>query len=121
MNDIICFELNNWFAERDYPDVEPFLTWMDDDNIYDEKYLTDDKWAKENNICVAAECIDMSVNVCVTSSKEWVEKNCPELLTKYTTFLRTHDENGDTYGRFGTKFLTYDQKHFGVTWIRCSD
>ena len=27
--DIVYFELNNWFAGRDYPDAEPFLSWME--------------------------------------------------------------------------------------------
>lgn len=30
LDNIIYFEMNNWFAGRDYPDCEPFLTWMRD-------------------------------------------------------------------------------------------
>jgi hypothetical protein len=31
MEEIIYFELDNWFGGRDYPDTEPFNSWMDDD------------------------------------------------------------------------------------------
>lgn len=117
MSEIIYFELNNWFAERDYPNEEPFLTWMDDDNVYDDSFMTSEDWAKENGICVIAHPVDMSINLCITATKEWIEKNCPNLLTKYAQFLRYPDECGDVYGRFGAKFLKYHEDNFGVTWI----
>ena len=31
MDNIIYFELNNWFSERDFPDDEPFISWFEDD------------------------------------------------------------------------------------------
>lgn len=31
MNDIVYFELNNWFRGRDYPNDEPFVSWMSND------------------------------------------------------------------------------------------
>lgn len=27
--DIVYFEVNNWIQGRDYPDEEPFLSWME--------------------------------------------------------------------------------------------
>lgn len=119
MNEIVYFELNNWFAGRDYPDNERFINWMHDDlNI---KFRSE-KWAEENRLCIAARFIDMSQNFCVTATKEWVEKNCPELLTDYTQFLRyPDDEYGDVYGRFGDEFLPYEEENFGVTWIDLDD
>ena len=27
---VIYFELNNWMSGDDYPDAEPFISWMDD-------------------------------------------------------------------------------------------
>ena len=27
--EVVYFELNNWFSGRDYPDAEPFLSWME--------------------------------------------------------------------------------------------
>ena len=26
--EVVYFEVNNWFSGRDFPDCEPFLTWM---------------------------------------------------------------------------------------------
>ena len=122
-DDVVHFELNNWFAERDYPHAEPYISWMKDDcNLK----LNDDEWAKENKLCVVSQAVDMSVNFCVTASRDWVEKNCPSILTEFSTFLRDADTDYDTenrnpnkikgkvYGKFGTEFLDYKPENFGV-------
>ena len=31
MDKIIYFELNNWFCGSDYPNDEPFVSWMSND------------------------------------------------------------------------------------------
>ena len=31
MEDIVYFELNNWFSGRDFPSDEPFISWMSND------------------------------------------------------------------------------------------
>lgn len=114
MNEIVYFELNNWFAGRDYPNEEPFLSWMSNDlNIK----FRDEEWVKENKLCVIMDFIDMSQNFCVTASKEWVEKNCPSLLTTHTEFLRIPDKYGDVQGRFGHWFLEYEEDNFGITEV----
>lgn len=101
MDDIIYFELNNWFCGRDYPNAEPFITWMSDDlNIK----FNDENWVKEQELCVTTCFIDMSQNFCITAPKKWVKKNCPELLTKYKKFLVYPDEYGNVYGKFDTYF-----------------
>lgn len=77
----------------------------------------DDDWVRENKLCVVANHVDMSVNFCITATKEWVEHNCPKLLTKYTEFVRKYDpEYEEAYGRFGTCFLEYEEANFGVHW-----
>lgn len=111
-NEIIYFELNNWCCGRDYPDAEPFMSWM-------RGFLPifrNEKWVKENKLCVRASNVDMSQNFCISATKEWVEQNCPELLTKYTQFLRKPDKYGDVDGRFGCPFLEYEESNFGITW-----
>lgn len=114
MTDIIYFELNNWFAGDDYPAAEPFLSWMGNDC---QLRFIDDAWVRENKLCVVANHVDMSVNFCITATKGWVEQNCPELLTKYTEFVREYDpEYEEVYGRFGTCFLEYEEDNFGVHW-----
>ena len=111
MNEIVYFELNNWSAGRDYPNNEPFISWMCDDlNIK----FNNEEWVKENKLCVVFDIVDMSFNFCITATKEWVEENCPDLLTKYTEFLRTPDKYGDIEGRFGHEFLEYNEDNFGI-------
>ena len=109
--DIVYFEVNNWFSERDYPKCEPFLTWMKDD---DKIPFRNAQWINENKINVAWGFVDMSQNFCVTAPKEWVEKNCPELLTDWTKFLRYPDEFGYVYGRFDQEFIPYDEDYIGI-------
>lgn len=31
--EVIYFEVNDWSAGRDFPDCEPFNTWLDIDNL----------------------------------------------------------------------------------------
>lgn len=114
MGDIVYFELNNWMSGTDYPADEPFISWMCDD--FNIKFNNED-WLKENKLCVLKSYIDMSQNFCITATKEWVEKNCPKLLTDYTKFLRQPDEYGFVEGRFGHEFLEYNEDNIGLTWI----
>ena len=105
--EIIYFELNDWASGCDYPDDEPFVSWMADDQFRDEN------WVKENRLVVVESIVDMSLNYCITATKEWVQLNCPELLTKYTQFIR-HSEDGDLpEGRFGCPFLEYNEDNIG--------
>lgn len=116
--EIIYFELNNWFSGEHYPNDEPFLSWLQDDlNI---KFL-DEEWVKKNCLCVVFCYVDMSQNFCITATQEWVENNCPKLLTDYTKFLRYPDEYGDVYGWLGHKFLTYEDVNIGITEIDDED
>lgn len=134
--EVVYFELNNWFSGRDYPNAEPFITWCGDDlNLY----FDNEDWVKENKLCVISEFIDMSVNWCITAPKEWVEKNCPKLLSDestsvtfiidgkegkvenietypYSQFLRFPDEDGDVYGQWDTLFKEYNEENIGITW-----
>lgn len=111
--DIIYFELNNWFRGEDYPDEEPFLSWMKND--LELKFL-DRHWVKENQLCVVAKLVDMSTNFCITATRGWVENNCPKLLTDHNKFLRFPDEDGIVYGKFGTEFLCWRPDNFGIAF-----
>ncbi len=143
MEEIIYFELDNWFPGRDYPNAEPFISWMGDDL---KLKFTDKQWCKENKLCVQAGLIDMSVCFCITATRSWIEQNCPKLLTdeecgassiithfdkeqnktvekevyqssKYSKFICTPKETGEVYGRLsGWKFLEYCEENFGVHW-----
>lgn len=113
MNDIVYFELNNWTTGKDYPDAEPFLSWMKNDLCIQ---FRNENWVKENKLCVVVSRIDMSQNFCITATKEWVEKNCPELFTKYIEFIRYPNEYGDAEGRFGGYFLPYEEENIGIEY-----
>ena len=132
--ELVYFELNNWFGGRDYPNAEPFITWCGDDmNLY----FSNEEWVKENKLVVVESYVDMSVNWCVTATKDWVLNNCPKLLSDestevcfittgedgstektenypYKSFLRFPDEDGDVYGRFGDKFGEYTKENIGT-------
>lgn len=109
--EIVYFELNNWFRGRDYPDAQPFITWISDDlNIY----FNNEDWVKENKLCIVCTMVDMSLNFCITTTKEWVDKNCPDLFTNYTQFLRKKDKDGCIYGQFGDEFLEYKKENIGI-------
>lgn len=110
---IIYFEVNDWFSERDYPDTEPFLTWMKDDlNLQ----FRNKDWVLENKLCIVEQIVDMSINFCVTATEEWVKSNCPCLLEeKYKKFLRFPNKNGIVTGRFEDEFLEYKPENFGIT------
>lgn len=110
--EIVYFELNNWFADRDYPATEPFISWLRDD--FKIRFNNED-WIIANKLCVVKDFIDMSQNFCITATREWVEQNCPTLLTEHTKFLRIPNQDGEVYGRFGHLFLEYDKQNFGIT------
>ena len=142
MEEIIYFEIDNWFAGRDYPNAQPFLDWMNDDNLI----FTDNDWCIDNHLCVEATIIDMSVCFCITAPRSWVEENCPKLLTdeecgsisiisyydanigtrfdekkyencSYSKFICKPDENGEVYGRISNlHFKEYKEENFGVHW-----
>lgn len=109
--EVIYFELNNWFSGRDYPNAEPFLSWMKDD--LNQKFH-DEEWIKENKLVVVESLVDMSMNFCITTTKEWVEENCPELLSTYKEFIRKSDEDDEVpYGRLDCPFLEYKEENIG--------
>ena len=76
MKEVVYFELNNWFIGRDYPNEEPFVTWIREDRF------SDDTWLKENKLVCVKSFVDMSLNFCISASRQWVEENCPKLLSK---------------------------------------
>ena len=92
---VIYFSVNNWFSGRDFPPLPCFKSWLRDDL---RLKFRDDKWAKKNKLCIYYGCIDMSTNFTVSAPRDWVEKNCPELLTddEYTYKEYVYRGNGDT-------------------------
>lgn len=73
-------------------------------------------WVKENRLCAVHTLVDMSFNYCITAPRDWVENNCPELLTKYRQSLRFPDEDGLVFGQFDDEFLEYREENIGIDW-----
>lgn len=116
--EIIYFELNDWACGRDYPDAEPFISWMKDDV---DIIFRDESWVKKNGLIVVESIVDMSLNYCITATKEWVQLNCPELLTKYTQFIRYSEDDDLPEGRFGCPFLEYNEDNIGYHYAELKD
>lgn len=117
MEEILYIELNNWQEDVDFPKNDKFNKWIDETNCQFE----DDKWAKDNNLCICFYFYDMSKNYLISAPKSWVIENCPEILNKYSKFLRYSNEDGDIYVKNrqseNTKFLPYSVENFGSTYI----
>lgn len=104
MNDeYVYFELNDWMPNDDYPNEEPYISlctgerYDKDGKFYwQEPLLRQDDWVKKNELSVVSSNVDMSMNFCVVAKRDWVEKNCPSLLTEYKKFLRFEGEGGNT-------------------------
>lgn len=110
--DVIYFEFNNWSRGKDYPDAEPFLSWMKNDL---KQKFRDENWIKENHLVVVVSIVDMSINYCIAATKEWVQLNCPELLTTYAQFIRCSEEDDELpEGRFGCPFLEHKEENIGL-------
>lgn len=118
----VYFELNHWVKGTGYPDAEPFISWMSDYYKTPEEESKSwirtpeimDKWFKENGLVVVISNVDMSVNFCVTAKRDWVKENCPELLTKYTEFIRTSECDETPNSQFGCPFLEYSKENLGL-------
>lgn len=114
-DETIYFEVNNWFSGRDYPASEPFYTWLNDMKGHK---LADNKWAKENKLCIKYGSYDMSMIYFVTATKEWVEMNCPCLLQpENAKFICNPKNEGEEpigwLGRKNNSFLEYKPENFG--------
>lgn len=102
---VIYFSVNNWFCGRDYPDTPNFRKWLGKDM---DQYFADDEWCKKNKLCVYHGTWDMSFNYTVSASREWVEKNCPELLTDDEYTYVTQHGSYKKKGLFGKSELVWE-------------
>lgn len=135
--EIVYFELDNWFCGQDYPNAEPFISWMGKDYNF---CFGDDAWCKENKLCIEAGPIDMSTCFCISAPISWVRENCPKLLTDEECGAEVTSQHGDGHGNWVTEkryepckyskfickegfgrisgwpFREYKKENFGVHW-----
>lgn len=112
--DVVYFSVNNWFCGRDYPNTPNFRKWLGNDL---KQSFMNDEWCKENKLCVYYGLIDMSNNYTISAPRDWVEKNCPELLTDkeytYETIGTYYDKNGEVI----TKRTQYTKKYSDFVYV----
>lgn len=134
MKEIVYIDVNNWTCGEDYPNKEPFLTWMTPnyDNPRNIIYkFEDDNWCKENKLVVVCTLLDMSLNFNIIATREWIERNCPYIIGSrfdYTDKLERGslwDEpvnklEKDLYLGFWGHFLPYREENYGV-WYEMTD
>lgn len=90
-NDIVYFEINDWWAGETFPDKEPFIDWCWEIR----SYLLNTSWCKENKIISIGYWEDMSISVIVAAPIDWVKENCPSLLDEDRRFILTEEEIED--------------------------
>ena len=100
----VYFELNNWIPNEDYPNKEPYISLCtgarkgkDGSFYWEEPLLRQNDYCIKNRLSVVSSVVDMSMNFCVVAEREWVEKNCPDLLTTYKKFIRQEDEGNTPF------------------------
>lgn len=84
---IVYFQCNNWTP---YPEeASRFIyDYLEGDFCSEDPDSTSvlktpeeiDKWIRENDLCINQDLYDMSNQYWVTTTKEWLEENFPELL-----------------------------------------
>lgn len=117
VKDVIYIELNNWVPGEYYPDEEPFLSWMEpgNDKEYELPLFLNEKFVKDNKLCVGFHFVDMSLNFCITAKKDFIDKMCPRILNdEFKKFIRNPEIDGNVYGNWGCKFLNYKEENIGI-------
>lgn len=113
MADIVFFKCNNWFCGRDYPDSKTFREWMRNDlNLT----LRDDSFAKKNRLCIHYGILDMANGFTVSAPREWVEKNCPEIIGSQFEVVPKEGETVPSEDYYGIPFREYKEENFGVEY-----
>lgn len=133
--DIVYFRLS--IPGCKYPNNERFKYWMIKyGRNYDDRenqIFQDENWVKENHLCVRCESSPYEDrkkvydSFCITATREWVQDNCPELLTDYTEFLRYPTYSDYEYVtdretihmwdmKLGGIFLPYKEENIGIEW-----
>lgn len=107
---VVYFQCNDW---NPYPDAAyRFIYDYIEGPVYAEHESSviksrdeQDKWIKENDLCINSDIYDMSIEYWVTTTKEWLAENFPELLQF------AMEEPDDEW------FLKYEESNVGEFFI----
>ena len=79
--------------------------------------LRSDEFCKENKLCVYYGAVDMSCNFTVSASREWVEKNCPEIIGSKFEYKPSDGETEPDCDEVGNMpFREYCEWNFGAEY-----
>lgn len=68
-------------------------------------------WIKSNDLCINCDIYDQSVQYWVTTTKEWIKENFPELLE-----YASEEPQDDIYEGDKKYFLKYIEENIGQHW-----
>lgn len=102
MEELVYFELNDW-DDDETPDTPIMKDWLGDyydenDNYVPESIFANEKYVKDNNLCVKQYDYDMSFCYMVIAPKKWLEEQCPELLI--TRYIISRSEDGKYHSQY---------------------
>jgi len=117
---VVYIQMNNWH-KRDcnkrffYCYLEGALSTMNGINVeYPEGIVCktsdeEEQWMIDNKLCINNDVYDMSSQYWITTTKEWVERNFPELMPYVS-----EDPEDYMYKNDRKYFLKYTQENYGI-------
>lgn len=115
---VVYFQCNDW---EPYPnEAERFIYNYLEGSIYANeegfnavnKTIDDElKWIEANSLCINCDSYDQSVQYWVTTTREWLEENFPELVEYASEEPQDYMYKGDK-----KYFLKYIKENIGQHW-----
>lgn len=115
---VVYFQCNDWSPSPKeaenfiYNYLEGYHDSIDNPNAVLKTQEEVDTWYKENDLCINTEIYDMSLHFWVTTTKEWLEDNFPELLPYASEEPKDYMFKGDK-----KYFLKYEEENVGEWMI----
>lgn len=111
---IVYFQCNDWNPNPD--EAARFIYKYILGDLYDDESILKTNediknWIKENDLCVNMDIYDMSVNLWVTTTREWLEENFPELVEFASETPTDFMWEGDK-----KYYLKYSEENVGQFW-----
>lgn len=115
---IVYFQCNDWVPSPEaaskfiYAYLEGSLYYKEQPFDFEVVTKTTDEehdWIKKNRLCINVDVYDQSLQYWVTTTKEWVEENFPELLPYVSEEPKDDMFKGDK-----KYYLKYTEENIGV-------
>lgn len=110
---VVYFQCNDWSPSP--KEAERFIhQYLEGDFSEHTPMKTDaevDEWIENDCLCINCDIYDMSIQYWITTTKEWLEQNFPELLSFVSEEPKDYLFKGDK-----KYFLKYSEENIGVHW-----